>query len=100
MHQSNAAYTPNKHRKYELTRHAQKRCSQRGLGAGLVPVITAFGDASHDGHGGIRYVMTDQALGRLTRVLGRNQSIDCLAGAYVVVSAEGGQVITVGHRYP
>jgi hypothetical protein len=44
--------------------------------------------------------MTDQALERLKRVLGRNQTIDGLAGVYAVVSANDGQVITLGHRYP
>lgn len=99
MHHSNVAYTPNRQHKQELTRHAKKRCAQRGLVEGIVPVLTAFGEASHDGHGGIRYVMTNQALERLTRVLGRNQNIDGLAGAYVVVSVDDGQVITIGHRY-
>lgn len=100
MSQSNFAYTSNRQRKYELTRHAKKRSEQRGVCEGVVPLLTAFGDASHDGFGGIRYVMTDQALERLKRVLGRNQTIDGLAGVYAVVSANDGQVITLGHRYP
>lgn len=99
MSQSNVAYTSNRQRKYELTRHAKKRCAQRGLCEGVVPLLTAFGDASHDGSGGIRYVMTNQALDRLKRVLGRNQVIDGLAGVYAVVSANDGHVITLGHRY-
>lgn len=100
MSQSNFAYTSNRQRKYELTSHAKRRCAQRGVCEGVVPLLTAFGDASHDGFGGIRYVMTDQALERLKRVLGRNQTIDGLAGVYAVVSANDGQVITLGHRYP
>ncbi len=99
MNQSNVAYITNRQRKHELTRHAQKRCAQRGLCEGVVPLLTSFGEASHDGCGGIRYVMTDQALDRLKQVLGRNQTIDGLAGAYAVVSANDGQVITLGHRY-
>ncbi|MEY4979395.1 MAG: hypothetical protein RLZZ352_1665 [Pseudomonadota bacterium] len=99
MFQSNIAYVSDRQRKYELTRHAEKRCAQRGLCKDVVPLLTVFGDASHDGYGGIRYVMTDQALERLKRVIGRNQTIDRLAGVYAVVSASDGQVITLGHRY-
>lgn len=99
MPQSNATYQPAARRKVELTRHAQKRSQQRGLGADQAPVIAAFGDADHDGRGGIRYLMTDKAMTRLVRALGRNQCIDGLAGAYVVISADDGKVITIGHRY-
>ncbi|MDO9099351.1 MAG: hypothetical protein Q7V53_01205 [Caldisericota bacterium] len=67
-----------------------------GLGQDVVPVITMFGDASHDGRGGIRYLMTDKAMTSLVRALGRNQRIDALAGAYVVVGADDGNVITIG----
>lgn len=99
MHQSNATYLPSAHRKAELTRHAQKRSQQRGLGVDQAPVIAAFGDADHDGRGGIRYLMTNRAMTRLVRALGRNQCIDGLAGAYVVISADDGKVITIGHRH-
>lgn len=99
MHQSNATYQPAARRRAELTRHAQKRSQQRGLSVDQAPIIEAFGDAEHDGHGGIRYLMTDKAMNRLIRALGRNQCIDGLAGAYVVISADDGNVITIGHRY-
>lgn len=92
MHQSNATYLSS-------TRHAQKRAQQRGLNEDQVPIITAYGEPEHDGHGGIRYLMTDKAMTRLVRALGRNQCIDGLAGAYVVVSANDGTVITISHRY-
>ena len=99
MHQSNAAYQPSARRKAVMSRHAQKRAQQRGLGEDHVPIITAYGEPEHDGRGGIRYLMTDKAMARLVRALGRNQCIDGLAGAYVVVSADAGTVITIGHRY-
>lgn len=99
MHQSDATYQPVGRHKVELTRHAQKRSQQRGLNVDHAPIIEAFGDADHDGRGGIRYLMTDKAMSRLVRALGRNQSIDGLAGAYVVISADDGKVITIGHRY-
>jgi hypothetical protein len=65
-----------------------------------VPVITAFGEASYDGKGGVRYLMTEKAMDRLVRTLGRNQQIDALTGTYVVVSSQDHEtVITLGHRY-
>jgi hypothetical protein len=99
LHQSNSTYQPTARRKAELSLHAKKRSQQRGLGDDQIPVITAFGEVSHDGQGGMRYLMTAKAMTRLIRALGRTQAIDGLAGAYVVVSADGSTVITVGHRF-
>ena len=99
MRQSNVTYQPSSRRKAEMSTHAQKRSQQRGLAADQVPIFTAFGEPDHDGHGGIRYLMTDNAMTRLVRALGRNQRIDGLAGAYVVISADNDKVITIGHRY-
>jgi hypothetical protein len=97
--QSNASYQPTSRRKAELSRHARQRCQQRALKVDVVPVITSFGERGHDGRGGIRFVMTSKAMAALVRTLGRNQRIDGLAGAYVVISADDGTVITIGHRY-
>jgi hypothetical protein len=47
----------------------------------------------------VRFLMTDKAMASLVRTLGRNQRIDALVGAYVVVNAEDGTVNTIGHRY-
>lgn len=99
MHHSNDTYQPSARRKADMSRHAQKRAQQRGLSQDQVPIIMAYGEPEHDGRGGIRYLMTDKAMTRLVRALGRNQCIDGLAGAYVVVSADDGTVITISHRY-
>jgi hypothetical protein len=99
LDQSNATYQPTARRKAEMSIHARKRSQQRGLRKDQVPIITAFGEHDHDGRGGIRYLMTDKAMTRLVRALGRNQCIDGLAGAYVVLSADDSKVITIGHRY-
>lgn len=99
MHQSNTTYQTTSRRMAGLSRHAQKRAQQRGLSIDLVPIIRAYGDAEHDGKGGIRFSMTDKAMCRLVRALGRNQCIDGLAGVYLVVSAEDDTVITMGHLY-
>ena len=99
MQQSNATYQPTARRKAEMSIHARKRAQQRGFGEYQVPIITAYGEPDHDGRGGIRYLMTDKAMSCLVRALGRNQCIDGLAGAYVVISADDDKVITIGHRY-
>ena len=100
MVHSNQFHVTNRSRRADLTRHAQVRSQQRGLAASVVPVITAFGERSHDGHGGIRYLMTNKAMVALVRALGRNQQIDALCGSYVVVAVDDERtVITLGHRY-
>lgn len=99
MHHTNFNYQSSARRKSEMSRHAQKRAQQRGLRVEQIPIIKTFGESEHDGKGAVRYVMTDKAMNRLVRALGRNQCIDGLAGAYIVVSADDGAVITVSHRY-
>ncbi len=83
-----------------MTRHAQKRSAQRGFNPDSVELIRTFGERTHDGHGGIRCLMTRAAVERIGSVLGRTQRLDALAGAYVVLSAEDDAVvITASHRY-
>ena len=99
MH-SNIGYEPNGFRRAVLTHHAQKRSGQRGFTSDSVEVIRTFGERSFDGHGGVRCLMTRNAVDRLARVLGRSQKLDALAGAYVVLSAEDDSVvITASHSY-
>ena len=99
MPQSSVSASPVRRHQAQLSKHALHRSQQRGIAPELVPVITTFGEKSHDGRGGMRYLMTDRAMTRLVRVLGRNQQIDRLGGAYVVLSTDGEQVITVAHRH-
>lgn len=83
-----------------MTRHAQKRRAQRGFSPDCIELIRIFGERSYDGHGGIRCLMTKTAMERLGNVFGRSQKLDALAGAYVVLSATGDEiVITASHRY-
>ena len=83
-----------------MTRHAQKRSAQRGFNTDSVELIRTFGERTHDGHGGIRCLMTRASVERLGNVLGRSQRLEALAGAYVVLSAEDDAVvITASHRY-
>ena len=100
MMQTNLAYQSNKLKRAIMTRHAEKRSAQRGFTRDSVELIRAFGERSHDGHGGIRCLMTRAAVERLANVLGRSQRLDALAGAYVVLSADDeAVVITASHRY-
>ncbi|MDO9477259.1 MAG: DUF4258 domain-containing protein [Pseudohongiella sp.] len=95
-------FQSNLRRKQELhaSKHANERKQQRAISQEAIELIALFGERSHDGQNGIRYVMTDKAMTRLERVVGHTQQTDKLRGCYVVLSAEDEcTVITVGHRH-
>lgn len=82
-----------------LTRHAQVRMQQRGIGAQVLEDLLAYGCAVHD-HRGAQIVFFDRAArrqlaeeqgGEALRRLGKRLS------AYAVIGAQG-EVRTVGHR--
>ena len=95
----NHHYEPTSRQKASLSRHADKRAQQRGIDQVAVPLVLAYGKREFDGRGGVRYVMTDDAMTVLRRAVGRSQQVDALAGVYAVVSAEDQTVITIGHRH-
>jgi hypothetical protein len=98
--QTSTTFVSNRHHRIQMTRHAEKRAQQRGFRGDAVQLIRTFGDRAHDGQGAVRYSMTDRAMKRVVRSIGRTQQIDALAGAYVVVAAEDETtVITVSHRW-
>lgn len=100
QHHSNAHYVPSRRQKIELSRHAAKRSQQRAIPSEAVPLLLAYGERSHDGRGGVRYMMTRTSLAAVARAVGHSQRLDALAGAYAVVSADDERaVITVGHRF-
>lgn len=99
MANGNACYEANALTKRKSSKHALKRGCQRGISPHSVRLITAFGEKEHDGKGGIRYLMTSNAIANLRRVVGSTQQVDALQGVYAVVSADEATVITVGHRY-
>ncbi|MFS0756502.1 hypothetical protein ABC383_17640 [Noviherbaspirillum sp. 1P10PC] len=83
-----------------LAEHAKKRKQQRAISSGQVELIVFFGEGMHDRRGGIRCVMTANALSRLERVLGHTSRLDSLQGCYVILDAvDERTVITVGHLY-
>ena len=99
---SNLSFQPTLRRKIELRlkKHAKVRKQQRGISAEAIDLIGFFGERSHDGCGGVRCLMTEQAIARLERTIGHTQRIANLKGCYVVLSADDERtVITVGHRY-
>ncbi|WP_175783122.1 hypothetical protein [Burkholderia anthina] len=85
--------------KERMSVHAKKRCSQRGISAESARLVKAFGEPEFDGRGGVRYLMTAEAMARLSAVVGRTQKLDALAGMYVVVSADDETVITTSFRH-
>lgn len=97
---SNVQYELHGRRKIELSRHASKRARQRAITQDCVPLILAYGERSHDGRGGVRYLLTQRSMAALGRVVGHSQRLEALAGCYAVVDAVDEQtVITLGHRY-
>ena len=97
MASSNANYLPTSQTKREMSLHARKRGCQRGISPEVAELVAVFGEKKHDGHGGIRYLMTEKSLGKLRRAVGSSQKVDALAGVYVVVSATDPIIITVAH---
>lgn len=87
-------------RKPQPSSHGVKRSQQRGVGQECIPLILAYGERSHDGRGGIRYMLTKRSIAKLEAAVGRSQRVDQLQGCYAVVSTDDEKrVITVGHRY-
>ncbi len=90
---------PRETRGRRCSRHAATRSAQRGIPEDAIKVICAFGERQYDHRGGIRYLMSRQAMDRVYRLLGHTQRIERLSGCYVVVAANDPDfVITVGHR--
>jgi hypothetical protein len=99
MTTGNANFESNANVKRKLSKHAQKRCCQRGIPQLSLRLVTAFGEKEHDNMGAIRYLMTSNSIEDLRRVVGSTQQVDALKGVYAVVSATDNTVITVGHRF-
>ena len=81
-----------------LSRHARVRAQQRAIPTKCAPLVQAYGRREFDGRGGVRYLMTREALSVLESIVGRSPQLDRLAGVYIVVSAVDGTLITMGHR--
>lgn len=99
MSHANLGFESNRYRHTATSRHAEKRAQQRGIDKSVLPLLLAYGQREHDGHGGVRYLMTASSMDSLRRAVGRTQQVEALAGIYAVVSAEDQTVITIGHRH-
>jgi len=99
MGHGNCDFEPLRYRKAALSRHANKRAQQRGIGPESLPLLLAYGKREFDGKGGVRYLMTEDSLRHLRKAVGASQQVEALAGVYAVVSADQGTVITIGHRH-
>ncbi len=99
MSDNNLGFESSRDRRAAMSRHADKRAQQRGIDKVALPLLLAYGQGEFDGHGGIRYLMTADALDSLRRAVGRTKQVEALAGIYVVVSADDKTVITMGHRH-
>jgi hypothetical protein len=79
-----------------LSRHAQERMQQRGIGAEAVEQLLAFGSEQHDRHGGVIVYFNRAARARAMRAGGDPRMLDRTSGMYMVIA--GGVIATVGHR--
>ncbi|WP_145956426.1 DUF4258 domain-containing protein [Burkholderia pseudomallei] len=99
MSYDNRGFQSTRERRASMSNHADKRAQQRGIDKTALPLLLAYGQREFDGRGGIRYLMTSDALAALSRAVGRTKQVEALAGVYAIVSAEDQTVITMGHRY-
>lgn len=78
----------------KLTNHASVRQQQRGILAGVMDAVLAFGDVYRAGDGCIAYFLGDQAVRRHARQL---RPVADRARNVAVVVSEDGAVVTVQH---
>lgn len=85
----------------EISNHATARSKQRGIPPLIREWLIDYGEEIYDHHGGIIYHFTREARRKLEKNFGRDavSRLNEWLNAYVVLSAEGGILITVGMRY-
>lgn len=82
-----------------LTRHAQVRMQQRGIGEEVLDNLFAYGKVVHD-HRGAEILFFDRAARRRLALEKGEEALRSLGkrlAAYAVIGGHG-QVLTVGHR--
>jgi hypothetical protein len=94
---SNASLISNRSERIKNSKHAEKRCQQRGISVASIPLIKAFGEFMYDGRGAIRYSMTKSAMEHLLLLCGRTAKLEALRGVYIVESISDFTIITVAH---
>lgn len=84
-----------------LTRHASKRASQRGVPSVVIAAMLVIGKRDFDGRGGCRVYLDKNAQKKFAAAFG-NPSLEKYASLYLVTAANEGArdtVITVAWRH-
>lgn len=81
-----------------VTRHAQARMQQRGIRPDAVEVLLEYGREAFDHRGGTVLYFDKAARRRLARAVPGARNLERFLRCYAVLS-NGGEVLTVGHRY-
>lgn len=84
----------------QLTKHANDRMQQRGIPPLIIEWLTSYGASRHDHRGAEILYFDKHSRKALAKAVGE-EVVSRLAGlldTYAVV-ADGGAVITAGHRY-
>ena len=82
------------------SQHAMIRMQQRGIPAGMVDYLLAYGTERHDRCGGVIYHFDKSSRRRLERALGRTmvRKLKPFLSIYAVCRTDG-TLVTVGHRH-
>ncbi len=83
-----------------LTRHAQARMQQRGIPVAALACLLDYGRETHDHRGSVVVYFDKAARRRLAQEAapGLRPALSKITRTYAVLS-DGGEVITVGHRF-
>ena len=83
-----------------LTRHATRRASRRGIPPLIVEWLFVYGEEKHDGHGAVIRFFGHDSVRRLERDVGRQLvgQLGKYLKTYVVEGTDDGSVITLGWR--
>ena len=84
----------------DLTQHASRRITQRGIPLLIVHWLLAYGEEKHDGRGGVIRFFSHRSVRRLRRDVGGQpvRRLHKYLRTYVVEGLDNGSVITVGWR--
>jgi hypothetical protein len=96
---TNTHSTSNRDQRILKSKHAKRRCQQRGIKDSWIPLVKAFGQRDFDGHGALRYSMTADAMDRMFLSCGQSTKLQALQGVYIVVAVLDQTVITVAHLH-
>lgn len=83
------------------TKHGRIRAQQRGVPPLIELWLLDYGEAVHDGHGGVNRFFSKRSVRMMERDFGR-EPLRCLRAfldCYLVEAADSGATVTVGHRF-